>query len=297
MSILVDERSRVVVQGMTGREGAFHTSLMLEYGTSVCAGVTPGKGGRRANDVPVYNTVAEAVAGQRVNTSCVFVPPAYAADAVLEAAAAGIRLIVCITEGIPVLDAVKMVRAVRERGSILIGPNCSGVISPGKTKVGIMPGEIHRPGKVGVISRSGTLTYEVVDQLTHEGLGQSTCVGIGGDPVAGSSFIDILELFKRDDETEGIVIVGEIGGTAEEQAAGYIAENFRKPVISFIAGRSAPPGKRMGHAGAVISGGQGGAESKIRALEEAGVIVCKDLPELGKTVKSTLSPDPGALPG
>ena len=289
MSILADECTRVVVQGMTGREGTFHTARMVEYGTHVCAGVTPGKGGRTANGIPVFNTAAEAVKYEEANTSCIFVPPAHAADAVLEAAAAGIGLIICITEGIPVLDAIKMVAAVRRLGSVLIGPNCPGVISPGRTKVGIMPGHIHRPGNIGVISRSGTLTYEVVDQLSSEGMGQSTCVGIGGDPVVGSSFIDILELFARDDQTEGVVLVGEIGGSAEEQAADYIARSFNKPVISFIAGRSAPPGKRMGHAGAIISGGQGGADHKIRALENAGITVCPDLPNLGKVVKSTMA--------
>ena len=288
MSILADERTRLVVQGITGREGTFHTSLMLEYGTNVCAGVTPGKGGQSSGGVPVYNTVSDAVEHEGANTSCIFVPPPYAADAVLEAAAAGVGLIICITEGIPVLDAVKMVAAVKKQGSVLIGPNCPGIISPGKTKVGIMPGAIHRPGNIGVISRSGTLTYEVVDQLSREGMGQSTCVGIGGDPVVGSSFIDILELFRNDDQTDGVVLVGEIGGIAEEQAAEYIAAGFGKPVVSFIAGRSAPPGKRMGHAGAIISGGQGGADDKIRALEKAGITVCLDLPNLGKMVVSTM---------
>ncbi|HDR13894.1 MAG TPA: succinate--CoA ligase subunit alpha [Desulfobacteraceae bacterium] len=289
MSILADEDTRVVVQGMTGREGMFHTARMIEYGTVVRAGVTPGKGGRNAGGVPVFNTVAEAVESEQVNTSCIFVPPPFAADAVMEAAAAGIRLIICITEGIPVLDALKVVEVVKERGSILIGPNCPGVISPGKTKVGIMPGPIHRPGNIGVISRSGTLTYEVVDQLSREGLGQSSCIGIGGDPIVGSSFIDLLEMFRVDDQTHGVVLVGEIGGNAEEQAAAYIIKNFDKPVVSFIAGRSAPPGKRMGHAGAIISGGQGGAEEKIRSMKDAGITVCLDLPTLGSTVKSIMT--------
>jgi succinyl-CoA synthetase alpha subunit len=289
MSILADECTRVVVQGMTGREGMFHTARMVEYGTTVCAGVTPGKGGKTVSGIPVYNTVADAVRCEQVNASCIFVPPPFAADAVMEAAASGIGLIICITEGIPVNDAVKVVPAVKKLGSVLIGPNCPGIISPGKTKVGIMPGSIHRPGTIGVISRSGTLTYEVVDQLSREGLGQSTCVGIGGDPVVGSSFIDMLELLRHDDQTQGVVLVGEIGGNAEEQAADYIAENFQKPVISFIAGRSAPPGKRMGHAGAIISGGQGGAENKIRALKKAGITVCLDLTNLGRAVKSIMT--------
>jgi succinyl-CoA synthetase alpha subunit len=289
MSILADEGTRVVVHGMTGREGMFHTARMIDYGTAVPAGVTPGKGGLKAGGVPVFNTVAEAVKVEQVNTSCIFVPPPFAADAIMEAAAAGIRLIICITEGIPVLDSLKVVQAVKDLGAVLIGPNCPGVISPGKTKVGIMPGPIHRPGNIGVISRSGTLTYEVVDQLTREGLGQSTCIGIGGDPIVGSSFIDILEMFRVDDQTHGVVLVGEIGGNAEEQAAAYIRKNFHKPVISFIAGRSAPPGKRMGHAGAIISGGQGGAEDKIRAMKEAGITVCLNLAALGSTVKSVMS--------
>jgi len=289
MSILADEGTRVVVQGMTGREGMFHTERMIEYGTVVRAGVTPGKGGLKACGVPVFNTVAQAVEAEQVNTSCIFVPPPFAADAIMEAAAAGIRLIICITEGIPVLDSLNVVQAVKDCGAVLIGPNCPGVISPGKTKVGIMPGPIHRPGNIGVISRSGTLTYEVVDQLTREDLGQSTCIGIGGDPIVGSTFTDILEMFRVDEQTHGVVLVGEIGGNAEEQAASYIKENFDKPVVSFIAGRSAPPGKRMGHAGAIISGGQGGAEDKIKAMKEAGITVCLNLAKLGSTVKSTMS--------
>ncbi|HDG96856.1 MAG: succinate--CoA ligase subunit alpha [Deltaproteobacteria bacterium] len=285
MSILVDENSRVVVQGITGREGTFHTQQMLAYGTRVVAGVTPGKGGQKVEGVPVMNRVAEAVEKEGANASCIFVPAPFAPDAVMEAAAAGIKLIVCITEGIPVLDMVKVVDYVKRKGSVLIGPNCPGIISPGKTKVGIMPGPIHRQGSIGVISRSGTLTYEVVDQLTKAGLGQSTCIGIGGDPIIGTNFIDHLRLFKDDPQTEGVVLIGEIGGSAEEEAAQYIKEEFSKPVLAFIAGRTAPPGRRMGHAGAIISGGQGRAEDKIKALQEAGITVVVNLAELGSTAK------------
>ena len=285
MSILVDENSRVVVQGITGREGTFHTQQMLAYGTRVVAGVTPGKGGQKVEGVPVMNRVAEAVGKEGANASCIFVPAPFAPDAVMEAAAAGIKLIVCITEGIPVLDMVKVVDYVKRKGSVLIGPNCPGIISPGKTKVGIMPGPIHRQGSIGVISRSGTLTYEVVDQLTKAGLGQSTCIGIGGDPIIGTNFIDHLRLFKDDPQTEGVVLIGEIGGSAEEEAAQYIKEEFSKPVLAFIAGRTAPPGRRMGHAGAIISGGQGRAEDKIKALQEAGITVVVNLAELGSTAK------------
>jgi len=285
MSILVDENSRVVVQGITGREGTFHTQQMLAYGTKVVAGVTPGKGGQKVEGVPVMNRVAEAVEKEGANASCIFVPAPFAPDAVMEAAAAGIKLIVCITEGIPVLDMVKVVDYVKRKGSVLIGPNCPGIISPGKTKVGIMPGPIHRQGSIGVISRSGTLTYEVVDQLTKAGLGQSTCIGIGGDPIIGTNFIDHLRLFKDDPQTEGVVLIGEIGGSAEEEAAQYIKEEFSKPVLAFIAGRTAPPGRRMGHAGAIISGGQGRAEDKIKALQEAGITVVVNLAELGSTAK------------
>lgn len=285
MSILVDENSRVVVQGITGREGTFHTQQMLAYGTKVVAGVTPGKGGQKVEGVPVMNRVAEAVEKEGANVSCIFVPASFAPDAVMEAAAAGIKVIVCITEGIPVLDMVKVVDYVKRKGSVLIGPNCPGIISPGKTKVGIMPGPIHRQGSIGVISRSGTLTYEVVDQLTKAGLGQSTCIGIGGDPIIGTNFIDHLRLFKDDPQTEGVVLIGEIGGSAEEEAAQYIKEEFSKPVLAFIAGRTAPPGRRMGHAGAIISGGQGRAEDKIKALQEAGITVVVNLAELGSTAK------------
>ncbi len=288
MSILVDENSRVVVQGITGREGRFHTQQMLAYGTKIVAGVTPGKGGKVVEGVPVMNRVVEAVEREGANVSCIFVPAPFAPDAVMEAAAAGIKVIVCITEGIPVLDMVKVVDFVRQKGIVLIGPNCPGIISPEKTKVGIMPGPIHRKGSMGVISRSGTLTYEVVDQLTKAGLGQSTCIGIGGDPIIGTGFIDHLKLFKDDPQTEGVVLIGEIGGTAEEEAAEYIRSEFPKRALAFIAGRTAPPGRRMGHAGAIISGGQGKAEDKIKALEAAGITVVVNLAELGKTAKEVM---------
>jgi len=283
MSILVDENTRVVVQGITGREGTFHTIQMLNYGTTVAAGVTPGKGGQSVEGVPVFNTVQEAVEKQAVNASCIFVPPPFAGDAIMEAASANLEVIVCITEGIPVLDMVKVANFLRSKQSVLIGPNCPGIISPGKTKVGIMPGPIHRPGDMAVISRSGTLTYEVVDQLTRAGFGQSTCIGIGGDPIVGTSFIDHLRKFKEDLETRGVVLIGEIGGTAEEEAAAYIREEFDKPVIAFIAGQTAPPGRRMGHAGAIISGGQGKAKDKIKALQDVGITVAVNLTTLGKT--------------
>ena len=283
MSILVDENSRVVVQGITGKEGTFHTKQMLEYGTVVAAGVTPGKGGRKCEGVPVFDTIHEAVEKEGVNVSCIFVPPPFAADAVMEAASGGLGVIVCITEGIPTLDMVKVVNFLKDRENVLIGPNCPGIISPGKTKVGIMPGPIHRPGHMGVISRSGTLTYEVVDQLTRAGLGQSTCIGIGGDPIVGTTFIDLLKRFKGDTETKGVVLIGEIGGSAEEEAAEYIQKEFEKPVIAFIAGQTAPPGKRMGHAGAIISGGKGKAEDKIKTLESVGITVVRHLGRLGET--------------
>ena len=284
MSILVDQETRVVVQGITGREGTFHTKQMLAYGTIVAAGVTPGKGGREVEGIPVFNTIHEAVAKEGVNVSCVFVPPPFAADAVMEAAAEGLGVVVCITEGIPTLDMIRVARFLEGRESVLIGPNCPGIISPGKTKVGIMPGPIHKPGRIGVISRSGTLTYEVVDQLTRVGLGQSTCVGIGGDPIVGSTFIDLLSRFNQDDETDGVVLIGEIGGSAEEEAAEYIAAKFKKPVAAFVAGQTAPPGKRMGHAGAIISGGRGRAVDKIKALESAGIKVIHNLGRLGHEV-------------
>jgi succinyl-CoA synthetase alpha subunit len=288
MSILVDEKTRVVVQGITGREGTFHTVQMLKYGTVVAAGMTPGKKGQAVEGVPVYNTVHEAVIHESVNVACIFVPPLFAADAIMEAAAEGLGVIVCITEGIPALDMVKVASFLKDKQSVLIGPNCPGIISPGKTKAGIMPGPIHRPGGIGVISRSGTLTYEVVDQLTRAGLGQSTCIGIGGDSIIGTSFIDHLKLFKDDPQTEGVVIIGEIGGTAEEEAADYIQREFRKPVIAFIAGQTAPPDKRMGHAGAIISGGKGKAQDKIKALEEAGITVVRNLGKLGESALSVM---------
>lgn len=289
MSILVDENSRIVIQGITGKEGSFHTKQMLDYGTKVVAGITPGKKGQRVEGVPVFNTIYEAIHHEGVNASCIFVPPPYAADAILESAQEGLEVIVCITEGIPVLDMVKVARFLEGRETVLIGPNCPGIISPGKSKVGIMPGPIHRPGSMGVISRSGTLTYEVVDQLTRAGLGQSTCIGIGGDPIIGTSFIDHLIRFKDDPDTEGVVIIGEIGGSAEEEAAEYIESEFTKPVLAFIAGQTAPPGKRMGHAGAIISGGKGTALEKMEALESAGITVVKNLSQLGRVAQEVMS--------
>jgi succinyl-CoA synthetase alpha subunit len=288
MSILADKNTRVVVQGITGREGKFHTIQMLDYGTAVAAGVTPGKGGQKIEGVPVFNTVQEAVEKEGVNASCIFVPPPFASDAIMEAAAAGLAVIVCITEGIPVLDMVKVAGFLKDKKSVLIGPNCPGIISPGKTKVGIMPGPIHRPGDMAVISRSGTLTYEVVDQLTRAGLGQSTCIGIGGDPIVGTDFIDHLKRFKTDPETRGVVLIGEIGGTSEEEAAEYIRREFEKPVVAFIAGQTAPPGRRMGHAGAIISGGQGKAKDKIEALKGAGIDVAVNLTTLAETALAAM---------
>lgn len=290
MSIIVDENSRVVVQGITGKEGSFHTAQMIEYGTNVVAGVTPGKGGEKFDGkAPVFNTMSEAVEKTNANVSVVFVPPAFTPDAIYEAAAAGIETVVCITEGVPALDMLKVCNYLKTTNTRLIGPNCPGVISPGKCKVGIMPGFIHKQGSVGVISRSGTLTYEAVDQITKAGLGQSTCIGIGGDPVIGTRFIDALKLFKEDEQTEAVVLIGEIGGTAEEEAAAWIKENFDKPVVTFIAGRTAPPGKRMGHAGAIISGGKGTAEEKMKALEAAGITVCESPAVIGETVARVLS--------
>jgi len=288
MSILVDENSRVVVQGITGQEGRFHTEQMLDYKTVVAAGVTPGKGGQDVLGVPVFNTVKDAVEKEDANVSCIFVPPPFAADAIVEAAASGIKVIVCITEGIPILDMVKVGNYIKDKDIVLIGPNCPGLISPGKTKIGIMPASIHRQGEIGVISRSGTLTYEVVYQLTGAGFGQSTCIGIGGDPIVGTTFIDHLKRFNEDPETKGVVLIGEIGGTAEEEAADYIKKNIDKPVIAFIAGQTAPPGKRMGHAGAIISGGQGKAEDKIKALQSAGISVALNLATLGDTAKEVM---------
>jgi len=289
MGILVDENTKVVVQGITGKEGAFHTKQMILYGTNIVAGVTPGKGGETLEGVPVLNRVKDAVNSYDANVSCIFVPPPFAADAMLEAADAGIKVIVCITEGIPTIDMIKVVRYIRKCGAVLIGPNTPGIISPGKTKVGIMPGPIHKEGGIGVISRSGTLTYEVVDQLTRAGFGQSTCIGLGGDPIVGASFIDHLKRFKNDKQTNGVVLIGEIGGTAEEEAAEYIEGEFGKPVVAFIAGQTAPPGRRMGHAGAIISGGKGKASDKINALKSHGIAVALDLGRLGKTAKGVFS--------
>jgi succinyl-CoA synthetase alpha subunit len=284
VSILVDENTRVVVQGITGREGTFHTQQMKAYGTKIVAGVTPGKGGTMHEGVPVFDTVEQAVRETGANTSVIYVPAAFAADAILEAADAGIALIVCITEGIPVLDMVKVMAFLKDRPARLIGPNCPGVISPGKCKVGIMPGHIHREGSIGVVSRSGTLTYEAVWQLTQRGLGQSTCVGIGGDPIVGTSFVDVLRLFEQDAQTKAVVLIGEIGGTAEEEAAAFVRACMTKPVIGFVAGQTAPPGRRMGHAGAIISGGQGTAAEKMRAMEAAGIHVVRSPAEIGATV-------------
>ncbi|MEZ4703322.1 MAG: succinate--CoA ligase subunit alpha [Rhodothermales bacterium] len=289
MSILVDKNTRLVVQGFTGREGTFHAEQMIEYGTTLVGGITPGKGGQKHLDRPVFNTVAEAVEKEGANTSVIFVPPPFAADAIMEAADAGIKVIICITEGIPVRHMIPVYPFVQERGAHLIGPNCPGVITPGAAKVGIMPAMIFKPGPIGVISRSGTLTYEAVDQLSREGLGQSTAVGIGGDPIIGTRHVDALALFQADDETEAVVLIGEIGGSAEEEAADYIKAHMTKPVFAFIAGRTAPPGRRMGHAGAIISGGKGTAEDKFAALEGAGAVVVKNPALIGETVKAHLS--------
>jgi succinyl-CoA synthetase alpha subunit len=289
MSVLVNESTRVLVQGFTGKEGTFHAQQAIAYGTHVVGGVTPGKGGQKHLDLPVFDTVAEAARATGASASAVFVPPAFAADAIMEAADAGIALVVCITEGIPVSDMIHAWAYLKSHPSTrLVGPNCPGVISPGKCKIGIMPGQIHKPGNVGVVSRSGTLTYEAVGQLTALGIGQSTCIGIGGDPIVGTSHTDALRLFNEDPDTQAIVMIGEIGGTAEEQAAAYIKENVKKPVIGFIAGQTAPPGRRMGHAGAIISGGSGRAEDKIAAMKAAGVTVCATPAEIGETVKSRL---------
>jgi succinyl-CoA synthetase alpha subunit len=273
MSILIDENTKVIVQGITGRDGSFHAGTMLRDGTKVVAGVTPGKGGQGVEGIPVYNSIGECRKEHEIDASVIFVPARFASGAIKEAIDAEIPLIICITEGIPVLEMVEIYHIVREKGIRLIGPNCPGLISPGKCKIGIMPARIHKPGGIGVISRSGTLTYEVVYDLTQNGLGQSTCIGIGGDPVIGSNFIDLLALFEKDDETAGVVIIGEIGGEDEEAAAEYITKNVTKPVVAFISGRTAPPGKRMGHAGAIISGGKGTPEAKIRAFNAAGVMV------------------------
>jgi succinyl-CoA synthetase alpha subunit len=288
MSILVDSNTRLLVQGVTGREGLFHTQQAIAYGTKVVAGVTPGKGGTSVDGIPVFNTVQEAKEKTGANASVVFVPPAFAADAILEAAGADLPLVVAITEGIPTLDMVRVMHALPETATRLIGPNCPGIISPGKCKIGIMPGHIHRPGHVGVISRSGTLTYEAVAQLSALGIGQSTCIGIGGDPIIGTNFVDALRLFNEDPETHAIVLIGEIGGTAEEEAAAFIKAHVKKPVVGFIAGRTAPPGRRMGHAGAIISGGKGTAADKITALQAAGIAVAESPALIGETLKRQL---------
>jgi len=289
MSILVDKSTRVIVQGLTGREGTFHAKTCAEYGTRIVGGVTPGKGGSTHEGWPVFNTVQQAVSATNADASVIFVPPPFAADAIMEAADAEIELIVCITEGIPTLDMVRVWEFLQDRRSRLIGPNCPGIISPGKCKIGIMPGHIHRPGNVGIVSRSGTLTYEAVYQLTQRGVGQSTAIGIGGDPIIGTNFVDTLELFEKDPQTEAIVLIGEIGGNAEETAADYIRRHVRKPVVAFIAGQTAPPGRRMGHAGAIISGGLGTAAEKIRALEAAGIRVVKSPAMIGETVVAAMS--------
>jgi succinyl-CoA synthetase alpha subunit len=297
MSVLVNKDTRLLVQGITGGEGTFHTSQILEYGTNVVAGVTPGKGGvlYHGNDkdkfcrpVPVFNTVREAVEKAEANTTVIFVPAAFAADAIMEAADAGLKVIICITEGIPVNDMMKAYAFVMKKGAVLIGPNCPGVITPGEAKIGIMPGFIHKKGTIGVVSRSGTLTYEAVHQLSQVGLGQSTCIGIGGDPIIGTRFIDAIKLFAQDDETEGLIMIGEIGGSAEEEAAEYISKYFKKPVVGFIAGRTAPPGRRMGHAGAIVSGGKGTAEDKISAMEAAGIHVVDSPADLGEAMLKAL---------
>jgi len=291
MSILVDRTTRLIVQGITGGEGSFHARQMIEYGTQVVAGVTPGKAGQLfENQVPIFNTVYAAVQATHADASVVFVPAPFAADAVMEAADAGLALVVCITEGIPVMDMLRVKEYLAKRHTRMIGPNCPGIITPGECKIGIMPGFIHRAGSVGVVSRSGTLTYEGVYQLQQQGLGQSTCVGIGGDPVMGTTFVDVLELFNQDEDTKAVVMIGEIGGTAEEEAAGYIRSQMKKPVISFIAGQTAPAGRRMGHAGAIIAGGKGTAEEKKAALQLAGVHVCSSPAEIGRTVRLALEP-------
>jgi succinyl-CoA synthetase alpha subunit len=288
MSILVNKNTRVLTQGITGATGQFHTRACRDYGTQMVGGVVPGKGGTDFEGIPIFDTVEQARKATGANATVIYVPPPFAADAILEAVAAGIELVICITEGIPVLDMVKVKHYLKDSQSRLIGPNCPGVITPGECKIGIMPGYIHKPGRVGVISRSGTLTYEAVHQLTQLGIGQSTCVGIGGDPIIGTNQIDVLELFNKDSGTDAVIFIGEIGGTAEEEAAAYIKQNFKKPVIAFIAGQTAPKGRRMGHAGAIISGGHGGAADKIAALKTAGISVAMSPADLGSTMKTAL---------
>ncbi|MBI2370101.1 MAG: succinate--CoA ligase subunit alpha [Deltaproteobacteria bacterium] len=289
MSVLVNHETRVLCQGITGSAGAFHTRQMVAYGTKMVAGVTPGKGGTDLDGIPIFDTVHQAVRATGANASVIYVPPAGAADAILEAADAGLPLIVCITEGIPVLDMVRVTGFLRERGSRLIGPNCPGIITPGACKIGIMPGYIHRPGRVGLVSRSGTLTYEAVAQLSARGIGQSTCIGIGGDPIIGTSFTDALALFEQDPETEAVMVIGEIGGTAEEAAAAFVRDRMTKPVVGFVAGQTAPPGKRMGHAGAIIAGGLGTAAAKIEAFRRAGIRVAPSPAALGATMAQVLN--------
>jgi succinyl-CoA synthetase alpha subunit len=288
LSVLVDKSTRLIVQGLTGKEGTFHAKQMVEYGTNIVGGVTPGKGGTTHENIPVFNTVADAVKEAGANASVIYVPPSFAADAVMEAADAGIPVVVCITEGIPTLDMVKVKEYLSDKSTRLIGPNCPGIISPGKCKIGIMPGHIHREGNIGVVSRSGTLTYEAVGQLTALGLGQSSAIGIGGDPIVGTTHVDALKLFEADPETTGIVMIGEIGGTAEEDAAAFAKENVTKPIVAFIAGQTAPPGRRMGHAGAIIAGGKGTAAEKMKALEAAGIHVVKSPAEIGQAMKDAL---------
>ena len=289
MAILVTEESRIVVQGITGKQGAFHSNLMLEYGTKIVAGVTPGKGGSDFQGVPVYDSVAEAKEKQNVNTSVIFVPPPFAADAILEAVDAGLDLVICITEGIPVLDMMKVKHAMKGTNTTLVGPNCPGIMTPGVGKIGIMPADIHTPGKIGIISRSGTLTYEAVDQITKAGLGQTTCVGIGGDPINGMQHIDVVKMFAEDPATEGIVLIGEIGGDAEETAAEWIRDNYNKPVVGFIAGLTAPPGKRMGHAGAIVGGGDRTGKEKVEYLESCGLKMVQSPSDIGEAMLSFFS--------